>query len=126
MTLLRRRVLSLAQRITFCLTLWLFSAATTHGAMFTGLGTLPGNTREDLLSQAAAISDDGTTVVGRSGDEGFRWTLEAGMEWLGHFDGGAVLGQDVSADGSVIIGETALWDLPVRRTESTGWEFIDP
>jgi probable HAF family extracellular repeat protein len=92
------------------------------GAMFMGLGDLPGG---EFSSIARAVSADGSVVVGRSdsggefGDEAFRW--EAGvMTGLGGFMTGDACGdpdpqpcalcdsvaEDVSADGSVVIGQS--------------------
>ncbi|MCK6486694.1 MAG: PEP-CTERM sorting domain-containing protein [Phycisphaerae bacterium] len=75
--------------------------------VFMGLGDIPG---ASFASGAAAISGDGTTVVGQglglSGHEAFRWTLATGMVGLSDLPGGAFesAAQDVSADGSVIVG----------------------
>ena len=76
-----------------------------------GLGDLPGG---EFYSWASAVSADGSIIFGGSsvgGDcEGFRWTEETGMVSLGP---DALLG-DVSADGSVGIGDTGgrayVWD----------------
>jgi probable HAF family extracellular repeat protein len=83
----------------------LLLAAPTHATpMFMGLGSLPGWNE----SHATAISDDGRVVVGQSGAEAFRWTLAGGMVGLGILPGGAFVGSaasDVSADGSVVVGQ---------------------
>ena len=70
---------------------------------FQGLGSLPGSTFD---SQASAISADGTTVVGRSNYQGFRWTAATGMVGL-QIPGetvGPAMPTGVSADGSVVVG----------------------
>jgi probable HAF family extracellular repeat protein len=58
--------------------------------MFVPLGDLPGGL---VYSYAAAVSADGSTVVGRSGgasgEEAFRWTSGGGMVGLGDLAGGA-------------------------------------
>ena len=71
------------------------------------LGDLPGG---NVMSNALAVSADGTVIVGVSesdfGRDSFRWTATEGMQRLG--DGaleGALEGAfGVSADGSVIVG----------------------
>jgi probable HAF family extracellular repeat protein len=75
-----------------------------------GLGDLPGGMFE---SGAMAVSADGSIIFGWSSagqSEGFRWTEETGMVSLGP-DG---IIEDVSADGSVGIGDTSgrayVWD----------------
>ncbi len=61
-------------------------------------------------SQAAAVSADGTVVVGYSASSGrteaFRWTVGAGMQGLGYFSGGQPysIAQSLSDDGSIIVG----------------------
>jgi probable HAF family extracellular repeat protein len=72
-----------------------------------GLGGLPG---APVSSSAAAISADGSTVVGQAataaGHQAFMWTAATGMVALGDLPDGnessAALG--VSADGRVIVG----------------------
>jgi len=88
---------------------------TASGGMV-GLGDLPtGNSS----SQAWAVSGDGSVVAGTGtysttgGSTGglpqaFRWTAAGGMVGLGFIDGGSFsYAYDVSADGSVVVGETA-------------------
>jgi probable HAF family extracellular repeat protein len=84
---------------------------------FTGLGDLPGGA---FLSYASKVSDDGSVVVGFSvissdpngieahGFEAFRWTADGSMVGLGDLPGGRFSsnGWDVSADGSVVVGES--------------------
>ena len=77
-----------------------------------GLGDLAGG---QFYSVASAVSADGSIIFG-AGDvgyddyEGFRWTEETGMVSLGP----GVVFHDVSADGSVGIGDTGgrayIWD----------------
>ncbi len=67
--------------------------------------------------QPAAVSADGSTVVGVIGvseagfpyppAEAFRWTVEQGLVSLGDLPGGYVLSQalDASRDGSVVVGQ---------------------
>lgn len=61
-----------------------------------------------FLSEAYAVSADGSTVVGQvasSGYEAFRWTAETGMVGLGTLPaGGSTTAYNISADGSVIVG----------------------
>jgi probable HAF family extracellular repeat protein len=81
---------------------------------------------EETGGQSLAISADGSTVVGwftdtvddRRTNRPFRWTEETGLVDLGFFDDGGWTGkaQDVSGDGSVIVGlsgkhtEPFIWD----------------
>jgi probable HAF family extracellular repeat protein len=68
------------------------------------IGTLGGN-----QSDARAVSEDGSVVVGASKDangnlHAFRWTSSNGMQDLGTLGGDWSEATDVSADGSVIVG----------------------
>ena len=68
------------------------------------LGGLPG--KSSAGSFPARMSADGSMIVGRAVDEAFRWMLTGGMSGLGDFPGGDYnrAANDVSADGSVIVG----------------------
>lgn len=99
----------------------------SSGIGMQSLGTLPGagNGGGELLSYAAAISADGTTIVGSgysaNGNEAFRWTSAGGMVGLGDLPGGFFSSSavDVSANGAIIVGqgtrtiggEAVRWDL---------------
>jgi len=85
----------------------------THGMV--GLGDLPGGSFD---SEASGVSADGSVVVGAASSsascasfpyrhEAFRWTQAGGMVGLGDLPGGSFGSRaiDVSADGSVIVGE---------------------
>ena len=68
------------------------------------LGTLPGGG----VTQASGVSADGLIVVGSSGGEAFRWSASTGMFGLGNltgnsFDDSSAI--DISADGTVIVGD---------------------
>jgi uncharacterized membrane protein len=81
----------------------LLVSASTAGAtaFFTGLGFAPGATS----SNAWAVSADGTTVVGASGSEAFRWTGADGLVALERPAGvTSASAEDVSDDGAVIVG----------------------
>ena len=76
-------------------------------------------------SEAAAISADGTTIVGTGRSyEAFRWTQPTGMVGLGGLLGGdgSSGARAVSADGSVIAGgaKSALGNEPFIWTQATG------
>lgn len=78
--------------------------------LFIGLGDLPGSTFE---SEAYAVADGGSTVVGQSKSnfstwEAFRWTAETGMIGLGDLPGDVQgsRARAVSADGSVVGGDS--------------------
>jgi uncharacterized membrane protein len=83
-------------------------------ASLTALGDLPGGA---FSSTARGVSGDGSVVVGQSssafGDEGFRWTRAGGMVGLG-----VGPAEDVSADGSVVVGWSYRW------TSSGGAVFV--
>lgn len=85
-------------------------------ASFTGLGHLPGG---EVSSLGAAVSADGSVVVGWSGYEAFRWTSAEGMEALGDLPGGDFHSRApaVSADGSVVVG----WGLSDSGFEAFRW-----
>lgn len=77
-----------------------------------GLGFLPENS---YSSKARGVSADGSVVIGtverdfppQSGHEAFRWTESAGMVGLGFLSiYPQSQGEAVSADGSVIVGES--------------------
>jgi len=81
-----------------------FRWTTTSGMQ--GLGGFPG---QSVDSSARATSGDGSVVVGQSAVgaqiEAFRWTAQTGMVSLGVLPGATWSGaNDVSADGSVIVG----------------------
>ncbi len=63
-------------------------------------------------SRAFGVSDDGSTVVGRSystsGSEAFVWTSGTGIVGLGDLPGGgfASWAYDVSADGLTVVGRS--------------------
>jgi probable HAF family extracellular repeat protein len=77
-----------------------------------GLGYLGGNSF--IQSSAAAISADGTVVVGYSGlsqqtSRAFRWTQATGMVSLGTLSGQSTassFANDISGNGQVIVGES--------------------
>jgi probable HAF family extracellular repeat protein len=94
---------------------------TTSGGM-QGLGILGGGTG-NAYSVPAAVNDDGTVVVGSADsasghDRAFRWTAATGMQDLG--PGWAV---DVSADGSVVVGNTSPTQA-FRWTAATGVQVL--
>lgn len=75
---------------------------TNDNPIVVSLGVVPGHS----WSRAKAISDDGTWVVGNSRNlsenEGFRWSLGAGIEGLGRFGGVSGDALDVNNDGDVV------------------------
>ena len=103
-------------------------------ASFQGLGHIDGR---PIYSIANAVSDDGSVVVGQSGQwtgpgssiEAFRWTQSEGMVGLGDFPGGNFISMAycVSGDGAAIGGRgqsiTATNDNPregARWTDTGG------
>ncbi len=97
------------RRLTTTLVLSCFLLGTAFAAIgFTPLGDLPGGS---FSSTAAAISADGTTVVGKSSSanassEAFRWTSTTGIVALGDLIGGSFNSEAraVNADGTVVVG----------------------
>jgi probable HAF family extracellular repeat protein len=86
-----------------------------------GLGNLYGAVEN---SSPQAISADGSTIVGGSnGIGGFRWTNSEGYVGLV----GLGTAYDVSADGSIIVGEgnTVQGSYPCRWTRERGLEFLN-
>lgn len=89
---------------------------------FTALGQLPGGT----YSQPAAISADGSTIVGKASSStasqtAFRWTAAGGLVDLGDLPGGTVdsYATAVCADGSVIAGHGTSAGQPLPGGGST-------
>src|SRR6266849_4422667 len=79
----------------------LFLAGSAAAQSFQGLGSLPGAS----WSGSNGVSADGSTVVGYSGQTGFRWTAALGMQDLGAtgaFTSSNAIG--ASQDGSVVVG----------------------
>lgn len=103
----------------------------TLGTGMVGLGVLPG---PSFLSAATATSADGSVVVGfsTSGNttEAFRWTAADGMVGIGFELGppeftSQSLAHAVSADGSVIAGQTRFASLRSSRwTAADGWVVL--
>lgn len=105
--------LSRRHRTFIALSLPSLAAAAAHAQpFFSGIGDLTGG---GFLSEASAVSADGSTVVGGSvvGGSGFsllyaayRWTQDGGIEPI--FDqagnGASIRATAVSADGSLIVG----------------------
>lgn len=96
-----------------------FLAAVTASAQttFQGLGDLPGGSFSSLPT---AISADGSTVVGVSNSQAFRWQSGT-MTGLGFLPGGIIdssTAQDVSADGSIVVG----FSLAAAGVEAFRWD----
>lgn len=78
---------------------FLWSSASPGSSV--NLGVLSGQPS----SRAAAVSGDGSTVVGSSGTRAFRWTAAGGMVDLGSLPGQLwALGEAVNSNGTVITG----------------------
>ena len=100
--------------------------AQSEAASFQGLGYVPG---KDWVSQAYAVSADGSVVVGISRSHfltvAFRWTAEDSMQNLGYLSGeNTTEATGVSANGSIVVGwsqKTGSGDVEAFRwTESGG------
>jgi probable HAF family extracellular repeat protein len=94
----------------------------TQGGGMVGLGSLGGLSLGNVfshpaLSDADAVSADGSVVVGQAADrsnvlEAFRWTRATGMIGLGFVDGAGVnypgsVALGVNSNGSVIVGQSS-------------------
>jgi uncharacterized membrane protein len=121
--------------VLLLLTVFLLAAPVTGGgptATFIPLGDLPGG---GFDSYAAAVSRDGTTVVGRSISappmgfdqpyEAYRWTATTGMIGLGDLDGGTAesFAHAVSSNGAVVVGTTDTGAF--RWTQAAGMELFE-
>jgi probable HAF family extracellular repeat protein len=92
------------------------------GTQWKSLGGYAGSQGCPDLSDAYAVSNRGKTVVGLGWDgckaSAFRWTKGTGMVSLGTLDGQASRADDISADGSVIVG----WDdSPIGERRGAMW-----
>ncbi len=101
------------------------------------LGDLPGGTD---FSEATAVSDDGSIIIGHSSSgnsgtddnraEAFRWTQETGIQGLGDLPGGQFNSRAtaISGDGSIIggtvMGQT--YQGAALFTDATGWVPFEP
>jgi probable HAF family extracellular repeat protein len=107
------------------------------GTHWRSLGGYAGSHGCPDLSNAFAVSNDGSVVVGLGWNDckatGFRWDAANGMVSLGSLDGYASRANDVSADGSVIVGwddaadgsrRGARWVNGVESLLSTGGVFL--
>lgn len=89
---------------------------------FTALGQLPGGTS----IQPAALSADGSTIVGKASSStasqtAFRWTPATGLVDLGDLPGGVVdsYATAVNSDGSVVVGHGTSAGKPLPTGGST-------
>jgi uncharacterized membrane protein len=82
---------------------------------------------EDGSSGASAVSFDGNAIVGKSasseGREAYLWTATDGMIGLGDLPGGTFhgTGRDVSADGTVVVGQSNTGAGPPGHFEAFIW-----
>lgn len=72
------------------------------GDVFLGIGKL-----SEAGSQAFALSSDALVVVGQSGGRPFRWASGSMSDIGGLVAAGSGIARSVSADGSVVVGESA-------------------
>jgi uncharacterized membrane protein len=92
------------------------------GTRWKSLGGYAGSQGCPDISNAYAVSNGGKTVVGLGWDgckaTAFRWTKGTGVVSLGSLDGQASRADDISADGSVIVG----WDdSPIGERRGAIW-----
>lgn len=86
------------------------TAAIYRSGTWRSLGGYPGSEGCPALSNAYAVADGGSSVVGLGWNDcdatAFEWTRASGIQSLGSLDDQASRANDVNADGSVIVG----WD----------------
>ncbi len=71
----------------------------------TGMLSLDDQLTGEYQSEAVAVSSDGSTIVGYSGDTAYSWSEATGMVDLGMLPGmSSARARGVSGDGSVIVG----------------------
>jgi len=112
----------------FCLSILTLARPAAGGtASFQGLGDMPGGY---VQSEAHDVSADGSTVVGHSYYEGYRWTSGRGMLSLRTLPGGSSgsLVHGVSADGSFVVGHSGSAAGPeaFRWEDLNGNGIVDP
>jgi uncharacterized membrane protein len=84
----------------------------------------------DTSSYALDASDDGSTVVGTSGDrEAFRWTQSGGMQGLGYLpDNNSSEAVATSGDGLTVVGSSfsnvGRFNTAFRWTEASGMQSL--
>jgi probable HAF family extracellular repeat protein len=85
------------------------------------------------FSEANAVSADGNVIVGTTdvagvaGRQAFRWSEAGGMETIGHPSwSNHSNGEDVSDDGSTIVGPTASGLAGFHWTEQDGFTIVGP
>jgi uncharacterized membrane protein len=80
------------------------------GTEWQSIGGYPGSNGCPDLSNAYGVSNGGAVIVGLGWDDcnatGFRWEVSTGIVSLGSLNGRASRANDISADGTVIVG----WD----------------
>ncbi len=100
------------RRLILCLMVLVYGVGQVQGAVFQGLGHLPGGDPIGRGSSALAVSADGSVVVGESINseqvlEAFIWSREGGMVGLGFLDGhDPSVARGVSSDGTVVVGQS--------------------
>ena len=57
-------------------------------------------------SKASAVSSDGSEIIVNISPIAYRWTLSGGLEDLGNLGGNSTGANDVSSDGSIIVGSS--------------------
>lgn len=75
----------------------------------------------------AGMSSDGSCIVGCKGSRSFRWTVTGGMQDLGTLGGTGTTATQVSADGSIVFGQSTNslgWPKPFRWTAAGGMEDL--
>jgi uncharacterized membrane protein len=92
------------------------------GTSWASLGRYPGSQGCPDLSNAYAVSNGASTVVGLGWQDchatAFGWRPGTGMHSLGSLDGQASRGNDVNADGTVVVG----WDdAPTGERRGARW-----
>lgn len=90
---------TIAACLLACASAW--PAVAQQQVDFRWLGKMPGQS----TSSATEVSEDGRVVAGTSVNKGFRWTVDGGLEDIGHLPGmQQTLVKGMSKDGGTIVG----------------------
>ncbi len=119
-----RRLFAYPVEITALLAL---TTGIVNAGEFRGLGDFPGGL---IFSRASSLSSDGKFVVGTAwsdvGSEPFIWDQQHGMQRLDNILTVITPGSahDVSADGTVVVGEAYFGNVSAFRWEDSGFHLF--
>ena len=119
--------MKLKSQLIFTLIIFITISIRINSQSFTWLGTLGGDE-----SEAFAVSNDGSIVVGESKnsndeDRAFRWTVSGGMQTLSGTSNIESMASSISSDGTIIVGTTEDefgTEKAFRWTETNSLEYL--